>query len=65
MSSARMSVLTWTLIFGGMLGIAVGWTVRRGDAVFGWVLVGASLTAVVTGIVLVWVRSRMAPEADE
>lgn len=62
MTSARMAAWTWTLIFGGMLGFAVGWSVRRGDAVFGWVLVGASLLAVATGVVLVWVRSRMADD---
>lgn len=58
MTSAHMSALTWTLIFGGLLGFAVGWTVRRFDTVFGWALVSASVVAVATGVGLVWVRSR-------
>jgi hypothetical protein len=59
-----MAVLTWSLIFGGMLSFALGWTVRRNDAALGWVLIAASGVAVVVGIILVWIRSRMADGPD-
>ena len=63
MSSNRMSALTWSLIFGGLLGFALGWTMRLSDAVVGWVLLGASVLAIVSGIVLVWSRSRWPDDA--
>ena len=64
MSSARLAVVTWSLIFGGMLSFAVGWTVRPSSAALSWVLIITSGVSVGVGIVLVWVRSRMTPEAD-
>jgi membrane protein DedA with SNARE-associated domain len=63
MSHNQMSALTWSLIFGGMLGSALGWTLLRSSPNFGWLLLGASVVAVIIGIVLVWWRSRWPDDA--
>jgi hypothetical protein len=59
-STARIQLLTWLLIYGGLLALALGAALRREGAVLGWSVIvgGAVVTAV--GIALVWVRSRMA-----
>jgi vacuolar-type H+-ATPase subunit I/STV1 len=65
MSSPRMALVTWVLIYAGMFSFALGWTVRPNAPALGWVLIFCSAVAVVAGIVLVWARSRMAPQAGE
>jgi xanthine/uracil/vitamin C permease (AzgA family) len=60
-SNAKIDVLIWVLIFGGMLALALGLVVRRADAGLGWGIAIASILAIVAGVVLIWVRSR-APE---
>jgi hypothetical protein len=59
-STARVQLLTWLLIYGGLLALALGAALRREGALLGWSVIagGAAVTAI--GIVLVWVRSRMA-----
>jgi hypothetical protein len=59
MSSDRISAWTWSLIFAGMLFMAVGLTLRGSEAVLGWLLIGASSIAIAVGVVLIWVRSTM------
>ena len=58
-STARIAVLTWVLIFGGMLTLALGLVVARTDAGLGMGIAVVSLAAIVLGVVLVWLRSRM------
>ncbi len=58
LSTSRLAALTWVLIFGGMLMLALGLVVRRSDAALGWGMAGGSVAAIVVGVVLVWVRSR-------
>ena len=65
MSSPRMALVTWVLIYAGMLSFALGWTVRPHAPALGWVLIVGSAVAVAAGVWLVWVRSRMAPQAGE
>ncbi len=59
MSSGRIAAWTWGLIFGGMLVMALGLTVRRADSVLGWLLVAGSAVAIAVGVILIWVRSTM------
>ncbi len=59
MLRGRIGVWTWVLIFSGMLVMAVGLTVQENDAVLGWLLCASSALAIVVGIVLIWVRSKM------
>jgi hypothetical protein len=54
----RLEVLAWILIYGGLLGGLVGaWMVRTQQG--GGLLLGAGVLAVVLGIVVIYVRSRM------
>ena len=59
MSSGRIAALTWALIFGGMLVMAVGLTVRGADNILGWLLIAGSGIAIAVGVILIWVRSTM------
>ena len=59
MSTRHIATLTWVLIFGGILSLALGLVVSRSDAVLGWGIAGAAIVAIVVGVVLIWVRSRM------
>jgi hypothetical protein len=58
MSTARLEVLIWALIFGGLLTLGLGLSVRRGDVALGWGLVTAGAVAGALGVLLIWVRSR-------
>jgi hypothetical protein len=58
-STSRVAALTWVLIFGGMLMLALGLVVGRSDAALGWGIAVVSVAAIVAGGLLVWVRSRM------
>lgn len=56
---ARLDALTWALIYGGLFGIVLG--IVTGDAllVLGWSLGVLGACAVIGGIVLIAVRSRL------
>ena len=58
-SIARIAALTWVLIFGGMLMLALGLVVRRNDDALGLGIALVSIGAIVVGVLLIWVRSRM------
>ena len=55
----RIAAFTWVLILGGMLVLALGLVVRRTDPGLGWGITVVSITAIVIGVLLIWVRSRM------
>ena len=59
MTTRRISALTWVLIFGGILAFGLGLVVSRTDTELGWGITAFSIAAIVIGVVLVWVRSRM------
>ena len=59
LSAARVGALTWVLIFGGILMLGLGLVVRRSDTVLGWIIAALSIAAIVIGVLLIWVRSRM------
>jgi hypothetical protein len=61
LTPARIEVITWVLIFGGMVGAGLGLFVDRqpGGAMLGGVFIIGGLVAVALGIVLIIVRSRM------
>ena len=58
-TAARLHLLIWALIFGGLLAAVVGFALDRNGEPFGAVVVIASSVLVAIGAVLVWVRSRM------
>jgi hypothetical protein len=62
--TARVDVLVWVLIYGGLLGAALGLAIEREGARFGWGFVVIGATAALGGAVLIWIRSRMSDPAD-
>jgi len=60
MPTARIELLTWLLIYGGLLAIALGAALRREGAVLGWSVIVGGAAAAAAGVVLVWLRSRIA-----
>jgi hypothetical protein len=58
-AAARVEKLVWVGIYGGMILLALGIAVGRTDAALGWGIGGVGVAALVAGLVLVWVRSRM------
>lgn len=61
--AARLEVLVWVLIYGGLLTAITGVFVTRQDPPgvhwIGGLLMGAGLVAALAGAVLIYVRSRM------
>lgn len=58
MKTPTLDKLVWTLIYGGLIVVALGLSVQRADDAIGWVLVSAGAAATAAGAVLVFVRSR-------
>jgi formate hydrogenlyase subunit 3/multisubunit Na+/H+ antiporter MnhD subunit len=57
--AAALEALVWVLIYGGLLTLVLGLSVRRLDEDIGWALVmGGALVAAV-GVVLIYVRSKI------
>ena len=59
-SAGRIELLIWMLIYAGLLLGGLGIALSRGGQPFGWGVSAVGVVAAVTGVVLVWVRSRMA-----
>ena len=59
LSVARVEVLIWVLIYGGLLVLAVGLALREVHGLLAGTvaLIGGIVAAV--GIMLIWIRSRM------
>lgn len=55
----RLEKWTWLLIFIGGFGLALGIATLNEDAAIGWAIVVPCVVAIVTGIVLIYVRSRL------
>lgn len=54
---ARLQVLIWILIYGGLLVLVLGLSVERMDEDFGWSLVVGGGAVAAVGFVLIYVRS--------
>lgn len=63
MKLSTLDALVWVLIYGGMLGIALGLALRRSIDTLGWGLVGVGGAMTAVGAALVVVRSRRRDEA--
>jgi hypothetical protein len=58
LDAARLDVLVWSLIYGGLLAAGLGVALQRNGAGYGWGVVAVSAAAVAAGFVLLWLRSR-------
>ncbi len=56
---ARLDVLIWVLIFGGLLTLALGLATHGSHVIAGWSLTAVGGLAATAGVVLIWVRSRL------
>ena len=59
----RLQNLIWVLIYVGLFALVVGGIARQEDNLLGTLLMIVGAAAAVVGVVLIWVRSRMTPEA--
>ena len=63
MAARRIETWVWVLVYAGMILVGLGLSVQRGDTTLGWCIVALGGTLVLSGAVLVWVRSRIKDEA--
>ncbi len=54
----RIGTLIWTLIYGGLFAVGIGFALQRAGEPYGWSVVVGGTLAVAAGSVLVWHRSR-------
>ena len=59
LSVAKVEVLIWVLIYGGLLVFAVGLALREVHGVMAGSVSLGGLAVVAVGIVLIWYRTRM------
>lgn len=59
---ARLDVLIWVLIFGGLFAVVLGYATRPAAPATGWSLMGFGGCIAGVGVVLIWVRSRLGPD---
>lgn len=59
MSTQKLDVAIWVLIFGGLLLLGLGIAVERSDAALGWGMIVAGAIAAAVGVLLIVVRSRI------
>ena len=63
---ARLDKLIWTLIFGGLLGVVLGFSLQRQDEDLGLLFIVGGLLVAAVGALLIYVRSRMSePDSDQ
>ena len=64
--SARIESWTWILIYGGLALLSLGFALQQQTRSWGAAVMVVGALAVVLGVVLIWVRSRMAdaPNAE-
>lgn len=59
MSTQKLEVAIWVLIFGGLVLLGLGIAVQRSDAALGWVMIAAGAIGAAVGVLLIVVRSRI------
>jgi hypothetical protein len=59
MSTQKLDVAIWVLIFGGLVLLGLGIAVQRSDAALGWVMILAGAIGAAVGVLLIVVRSRI------
>jgi hypothetical protein len=68
MSTARVDVWIWSLIYFGMIMLTLGISVRQTSGGFNWIswlMGGFGVVIAGVGAVLIWIRSRMKESAQD
>ena len=61
MPTQRIETLTWVLIYGGLIGMSLGWFVTPQQGPWGELLISGGIVAAAVGVVLIFVRSKIKP----
>jgi hypothetical protein len=61
----RLQILTWVLIFGGLMALVLGLSVRRFEAPLGWVLMTGGAVLAAVGAALIFLRAKLGPPSPE
>jgi hypothetical protein len=61
MTTKKLDTLIWVLIYGGMLGLGLGWFTQSRSPALGWAMIVAGGVAAACGVLMVAFRSRMGP----
>ena len=64
LSTGRIEALVWVLVYGGLLVFGLGVALSRGGLGYGWSVSVAGVVIALAGVVLIYVRSRMAERSD-
>ena len=62
--TARIETWTWVLIYGGLALLSLGFALQQQARSWGAGVMVAGAMAAVLGVVLIWIRSRMAESPD-
>ena len=57
---ASLDIWIWVLVYVGLLALSLGLFLRTGAIALGWSAIVAGALATAAGVLLVWVRSRIA-----
>ena len=60
---SRIDVLIWVLIFVGLFGAVLGFASHKLAPATGWSVMVFGGCSAAAGVVLIWVRSRLGPDA--
>ncbi|MDP9044145.1 MAG: hypothetical protein M3O01_05000 [Pseudomonadota bacterium] len=63
--SGQVQKWIWPLIYVGLALLALGLSIRPMDRAFGWTVAAPGIAAVIAGLVLIWIRSRMAETKEK
>jgi len=55
----RIEMLTWVLIYGGLISMSLGWFVTPRQGPWGELMITGGIVAAIVGVVMIFVRSRM------
>jgi hypothetical protein len=61
MTTKTLDSWVWVLIYGGMLGLGLGWFMQSRSPALGWAIITAGGVAAAFGVLLIFIRSRMGP----
>ncbi len=64
LSAGRLDLLVWVLIYGGLLLCGLGVALSRDGFDYGWGVGLVGLAGAAAGVVLIYVRSRLADRGD-
>ena len=60
----RLGMLTWVLIYGGLLLLGLGLSMQRANRPESWYVAATGIGLALLGVLLVWARSRQDDSSD-